>query len=290
MNATVRTARQAVTSALNGARSHGPKTPEGKATSSLNALRHGLSARHLLLPGEDAAEYEQHLDGYFDTFAPATLPEATIVAQLGDLSWKLERLSRMENGRLLARLEEELEKTDAFLLVIRTLQALEAVSRFIAAMDDRPTSPKEPELAEALLKGLESTLVVLREVPGLPEAVIQALRLSVDEARDTQQEGRLEQTAYERLGDMARLTRGALSAKLAQDEAALGPMRERLAAEVLLLEDKDLKKLERHRKLLESSMQRQLELLGQVRAQVSTATPEVQAEARELRVKLRVVK
>lgn len=290
MDASVRSALQAAASALNGARSKGPKTPEGKSASSLNSLRHGFTASNRLLPGEDAQEYERHLGGYFATFTPATLPEAQVVAQVGDLAWKLERLSRLENNRLRARLEEKLEETDAFRLVVSTRRALEALSGLVAALDARRTAPKELELTEALLRGLEGTVGLLQEVPGLPEAVIQPLSLALEEARDTRQEGGLEQSAYEHLGNMARLARGALAAKLAQEEAALVPVRERLAAEVLLLEDADLKKLERHRKLLESSMQRQLDLLGQVRARVSTTTPQAQAEAQELRVRLRVVK
>ncbi|MFB1478777.1 hypothetical protein [Corallococcus sp. RDP092CA] len=290
MNAPVRSALQAAQAAINGACSKGPKTAEGKSASSLNSLRHGLSANNLLLPGEDAQAYEHHLDRHFITFAPTTLPEAVIVAQLGDLSWKMERLTKLENGRLLARLEEELEKTDAFGLVTSTRRALEALSGLVAALDARRTAPKEPELTEALLRGLEGTLTLLREVPGLPEAVIHPLSLAVEEARDTRQDGRLEQTAYEHLGDMAKLARGALTAKLAQEEAALDPVRERLAAEVLLLDDKDLRKLERHRRLLESSMSRQLALLSQIRVQVAASKPEAQAEARELRVKLRLVR
>jgi hypothetical protein len=290
MDASVRSALQAATSALNGAKSHGPKTREGKATSSLNSLRHGLSATNLLLPGEDAQEYERHLDGYFAAFTPATLPEAQVVAQVGDLAWKVERLTKLENNRLRARLEEKLEETDAFRLVISTRRALEALSGLVVALDARRTAPKELELTEALLCGLEGTVSILREVPGLPEAVIQPLNLALQEARDTRQEGRLEQAAYEHLGNMAKLARGALAAKLAQEEAALEPVRERLAAEVLLLEDADLKKLERHRKLLESSMARQLGLLGQMRLQVAASKPEAQAEAQELRVRLRVVK
>ncbi|HLK99138.1 MAG TPA: hypothetical protein VK539_01070 [Myxococcaceae bacterium] len=290
MNATVRSALQAATSALNGAKSHGPKTRDGKASSSLNALRHGLSASNLLLPGEDAAEYEQHLDGYFSSFAPTTLPEAHVVVQVADLAWKLKRLSKLEDGRVLALLEEALEGTDAFGLVTSTRRALEALSGLVAVVDARPTVPKDPELTETLLRGLDGTLALLREVPGLPDAVLQPLSLALQEVRDTRQEGCLEQAAYEHLGNMAKVARGALAEKLDQEQAALGLVRERLAAEMLLLEDVAIKKLERHRKLLESSMQRQLDLLGQVRSQVASARPEHQAEAKELRVRLRVVK
>jgi hypothetical protein len=290
MNTAVRSAVKAAQSAINGVRSRGPATPEGKERSSLNAVRYGFSSAHLLLPGEDAAEYKSHLDSYFAELVPTSTPEAMIVAQLGDLSWKVERLTKVENNRLRARLEEELEKTELFQRVVQTRRALEAVSSLAATVDTHRVVSLEPELTEILLGGVEGTLALLREVSELPEAVIQPMASALDQARETRQEGRLKQTAYEHLGNMAKLTRGALTAKLAQEDAALEPVRERLAAEVLLLEDADLKKLERHRRLLENSMQRQLDLLGQMRSQVASARPEHQAEAKELRVRLRVVR
>lgn len=120
--------------------------------------------------------------------------------------------------------------------------------------------------------------------------VSQSLAFSLGHARDTSKDGRMLPDAYRALGDAAKVLKGALSAKLAEDEGALAPVRERLAAEVLLLDDADLRKLERHRKLLETAMQRQLDLLGQIRARVAASKPESQAEAKELRVKLRVVR
>ena len=51
-----------------------------------------------------------------------------------------------------------------------------------------------------------------------------------------------------------RVVKGALTMKLAEEETVLGPLRERLAAEVLLLEDADLRKLETARRTLEGTM------------------------------------
>jgi hypothetical protein len=290
MNAPVRSALQAAQAAINGARSKGPKTTEGKSASSLNSLRHGLSGNNLLLPGEDAQEYERHLDGYFATFAPTTLPEAQVVAQIGDLAWKMERLTRLENNRMRARLEEKLEETEAHQLVVSTRQALQMVNALVGAMEAVPMPPDDAERTGALLDGVKRMVAELREVPELPSALLQPLADVLDAAKESFNGTCISKSTYGHMGNMAKLARGALGVKLAQEEAALDPVRERLASEVLLLEDTDLKKLERHRQLLENSFQRQLDLLGQVRSQVASAQPEHQAAATELRVRLRLVK
>lgn len=256
----------------------------------MSALRHGLSASHLLLPGEDAQQYESHLDDYFATFAPATLPEADVVAQLGDVSWKLERLVKLENNRVHARLDEEMEKTDEHLSVVLTRRALQMVSALVETMEAVPNPPDDAERTRALLDGVKRMVAELREAPEMPSVLVQPLADALDAAKESFNGTCISKGAYEHLGNMAKLARGALSVKLAQEEEALEPVRKRLAAEVLLLEDADLKKLERHRRLLENSMQRQLDLLGQVRSQVASAQPEHQAAAKELRLKLRIVK
>ena len=44
----------------NGAKSRGPRTPDGKARAAQNALKHGLRAqKYLVLPDEDAAEFAE---------------------------------------------------------------------------------------------------------------------------------------------------------------------------------------------------------------------------------------
>ncbi len=49
---------QEIANAANSRLSTGPKSPEGKRASAANSTRHGLTAKQVVLPGEDPAAYE----------------------------------------------------------------------------------------------------------------------------------------------------------------------------------------------------------------------------------------
>ena len=59
----------------NAQQSTGPRTEAGKKTSSLNALRHGLTARIVVLPTEDLLAYQVFSADFFASLAPETFAE-----------------------------------------------------------------------------------------------------------------------------------------------------------------------------------------------------------------------
>ena len=100
-----RSPAQAEAARRNGVRSRGPVTPEGKARSSRNALKHGLAAAdHLVLDGEDGASYEQLLRDLVEDLAPETAIEARLVHRLAATLWKRDRADRLEAEALPAGL------------------------------------------------------------------------------------------------------------------------------------------------------------------------------------------
>ncbi|MBV8867015.1 MAG: hypothetical protein JO210_16585, partial [Acidobacteriaceae bacterium] len=67
---------------LNAQRSTGPVSHEGKAISSLNAVKTGLTGRTVLLHSDDAAVYQQHLAAYQNEYKPVGLRETELVQSL----------------------------------------------------------------------------------------------------------------------------------------------------------------------------------------------------------------
>ena len=63
------TPAQALASRANGALSHGPVSESGKAISSRNALKTGLTGRTVLLPSEDAALFEVHIHRFRERYS-----------------------------------------------------------------------------------------------------------------------------------------------------------------------------------------------------------------------------
>jgi hypothetical protein len=92
----------------NAQQSTGPKTIEGKQKSSLNALRHGLTAQIAVMPTEDLQAYQSHLKSFADEFNPSGAVEAHLVQVLADTSWRQNRVAALETN-LLAMGVESLE-------------------------------------------------------------------------------------------------------------------------------------------------------------------------------------
>jgi hypothetical protein len=78
--------------------STGPKTPEGKARTSMNALKHGLAGQTILLPSEHAADLQRFQKEYFDELRPKGVLERQLTQTLADLGWALNRASAIENN------------------------------------------------------------------------------------------------------------------------------------------------------------------------------------------------
>ena len=86
--------------------STGPTSESGKAKSSLNAVKTGLTGRTVLLPGDDAALYEAHLTQFIERFKPVGEEEQNLVQSLADTEWRLLRIPSLEMGiYALGRLE-----------------------------------------------------------------------------------------------------------------------------------------------------------------------------------------
>ncbi|HYL76834.1 MAG TPA: hypothetical protein VEU96_21640 [Bryobacteraceae bacterium] len=80
----------------NAQHSTGPRTPAGKARSAMNALRHGLTAVTPVLPTEDLAAYNRHLQKLFDEYQPNGPTETILVHEIADTSWRMKRIPAIE--------------------------------------------------------------------------------------------------------------------------------------------------------------------------------------------------
>jgi hypothetical protein len=84
----------------NAQQSTGPRTEAGKKTSSLNALRHGLTSRIVVLPTEDLSAYNRFSDEFLADLAPETFSERQCAQTIIDTQWRLNRVRTIEDGML----------------------------------------------------------------------------------------------------------------------------------------------------------------------------------------------
>jgi hypothetical protein len=101
------TEKQIQANRRNALRSTGPKTPEGKAAVRLNALRHGLRARGILLPGENPEERDRLFADLENEWRPKNRTEQLLVEQMAVAQWKLARLEVGERSIYMQDMDAE---------------------------------------------------------------------------------------------------------------------------------------------------------------------------------------
>jgi hypothetical protein len=104
---TLSKAERAEISRANSRKSTGPRTAEGKDRSKYNATKHGLTARSVLLPGEDPTQLAARQQQLIDDLQPRHSAEITAIELMAGAIWRSDRSERALGNRINFRLRHE---------------------------------------------------------------------------------------------------------------------------------------------------------------------------------------
>ena len=91
------TTKQINANKKNALLSKGPKTDLGKLNSSKNSLKHGLTAKQLVI-GENLKEFEQYRDQMIEELKPVGILQEQVVFKIIDVGFRLRRIGKIEAG------------------------------------------------------------------------------------------------------------------------------------------------------------------------------------------------
>ena len=95
----------------NAQKSTGPRSVEGKSVSRFNALKHGIDAQSIVIPGEDPEEYDALAEAYHREYRPESSSEAFHIQTMLRAAWQKLRLARVQ--RQIAGFERAWHRADA---------------------------------------------------------------------------------------------------------------------------------------------------------------------------------
>jgi hypothetical protein len=136
----------------NAKQSTGPKTIEGKASSSRNNLRHGLTGHITIMPGEDREAHDTFCNELIDGFQPETPIERQLAQSVAEDSWRLNRARAIENNMFALGREGERREIHIALADAKTFQAQSAQFALLTIYEQR------------INRNLQRNLKLLREL------------------------------------------------------------------------------------------------------------------------------
>jgi len=141
----------------NAQHSTGPRTEEGKAKVSLNAVKTGLTGRTVLLSSDEAAPYQALLDEYGKALQPVGIEERALVQSIIDCRWRLDRIPGLEMALLavirnewIARDPKYNNPVNAVLTEMEIRRQHEKEFRNLQIQENRLARRREKEMAELL--------------------------------------------------------------------------------------------------------------------------------------------
>jgi len=87
----------------------GPVTPEGRAKSALNSIKHGLTANTLVLTNESRDMFNELLDAYTERFQPADEVELDLILEMVACRWRLRRIMSVETAMVDIEMDDQEE-------------------------------------------------------------------------------------------------------------------------------------------------------------------------------------
>lgn len=194
--------RQYAANHRNAQRSTGPRTPEGRAASSRNALTHGLLAENPLLSYEDPAQFEELRSQFMSHYEPVGVIENQLVERVSSLSRRLSRVSRIEAEVL------ESEANAAWvsdLMAQKKTMEQEALAAWADQMSPSPARPAEPRYSELQDELREALRALSGSTAGLGESFRNGASGRDVISRLVRYETHLQRSLYSSIAELERL-------------------------------------------------------------------------------------
>jgi hypothetical protein len=186
---------------LNASKSSGPQSAEGKAVASKNAVKHGLTAQQILVPGESADEFEALVQRLISEFVPMGELELQLVERISTCLWRQRRIYRIESEVLRA---EHLEYEIRRLYDFATAQKSDIGELFVSSTDF--VSEEGFEIYESSLDDRRQAKLNLIEADvGLGKAFNRGVQGSDTLSKLSRYEAGIERALYKALHELQRL-------------------------------------------------------------------------------------
>ena len=231
--------------------------------SAMNGIAHGLASRGVLLPSERHEDYQATAQSWLDTLRPASPAEATITLTLADLAFRTDRLARLEEMLVTKAIEAKLKDSAKMKAITAAREANEVVIG-LAGVAYNINAAVEAQAVVNLVPVMRHVILMVTKVE-LPLALSAALGKAVDELVVDSFQDKVLPESFMEVARACHDIEAALAKKMAELEQHVAAEREHLADEVVLGDDAELRRLERHRARLASQQEQQLNLMKMVR-------------------------